>query len=333
MRPCSQPFDSLLIAVFAKLQVLKFSIECRKLDLTKKRYTLLHWHTECTQRVEVRCGVGTAAQPIPHCTGVHSMSKLSRTAAAIAIAATSGFSVADAQSPAGTTVQSRQTTQINEPIAQSAQPSAANSTASASSNKMHQGPTIKEAISSKLVKANDAEIELAKLAMQQSDNSDLKEFAEMIIKDHQDFNAKLTKHVGKHHAGKDQAKQGEADQSSPNASNGNDSRQTQAGRASDVSTQRVPMQLCKIGEIACENSLKMTKEALGKLEGQDFTMAYLGQQCVAHTTMLAELKAIETAGPEDLREVASKAAGKVQEHLEKAKQLAKKFEDDRKSKS
>ena len=72
----------------------------------------------------------------------------------------------------------------------------------------------------------------------------------------------------------------------------------------------------------------MTKEMLGKHQGQDFNMAFLRQQCVAHTMMLGELKAIESDGPTELRQFASQAAAKVEKHLEKAKLLAKKLQDD-----
>lgn len=72
---------------------------------------------------------------------------------------------------------------------------------------------------------------------------------------------------------------------------------------------------------------------LGEYQGQDFNMAFLGQQCVAHTMMLAELKAIESEGPQEMRSVAQEAKTKVEQHLEKVKQLAKKLEDDSRSAS
>lgn len=46
---------------------------------------------------------------------------------------------------------------------------------------------------------------------------------------------------------------------------------------------------------------------------------------------LAELKAIQSSGPKELQQIASDATSKVEKHLEKAKQLAKKLEDDRKN--
>ncbi len=102
-----------------------------------------------------------------------------------------------------------------------------------------------------------------------------------------------------------------------------------AGRGGSV----VPQQLCAIMEQACENNVQMTKKMLQEHQGQDFQMAYLGQQIVAHTAAMAELQAIESAGPPELKAVAQQATPKIQEHLEMAKKLAKKFEDDRGSSS
>ena len=91
----------------------------------------------------------------------------------------------------------------------------------------------------------------------------------------------------------------------------------------------VPGQLIQIMDQACENSLKMTKDMLQKYEGQDFSMAFLAQQCFAHTMLLAELQAIQSHGPEELKSLAAESATKAQSHLDKAKQLAKQLEDDR----
>ncbi len=164
--------------------------------------------------------------------------------------------------------------------------------------------TVEEAIIGKLMKANDAEIELAKMAKEKSDNQEIKKMAEMIMKDHKALNEQLTKVMK------------ENDTPTP-------------GQPEMV----VPQQICDVAEQACKNSLQMTKEMLGKTSGQDFSMAYLAQQIVAHTNMLAELKAIQSAGPEDLQSIAGKAAEKVKKHLEETKKLAKKLEDDRKNNS
>ncbi len=192
-----------------------------------------------------------------------------------------------------------------------------------------QGLTLKEAIVQKLHKANEAEIELAKMAMEKTDNEDVKQLTKTIVQDHQALNQKLQKMAGKHDESSKMQQNSQNAQGSQNATSGN--RQTGQTLTSSQSP-TVPKELTKISEQACENALEMTKEMLGKYEGQDFNMAFLGQQCVAHTMMLAELKAIESAGPQELQQIAQEASQKVEQHLEKCKQLAKKLEDDRKNK-
>jgi len=167
--------------------------------------------------------------------------------------------------------------------------------------------TVEQALVMKLKKANQGEIELAQLTLQKTDNEEVRQLAQMLIDDHQTLNQDLKKIEMKSNAS------------------------TSAGKSS--STAMVPHELCQIAEQACQNTLTMTKEMLDKYQGQDFNMAFLGQQCVAHTMMLGELKAIETHGPTELRQFANQAATKVEEHLEKAKQLAKKLQDDRKPRS
>ena len=169
------------------------------------------------------------------------------------------------------------------------------------------GVTVEQALVMKLEKANQAGIELAQLAQQKSDNQDVRQFAQTLIDDHQSLNQDLKKLGMK----------------------------SRSATAANHSTQMamVPRELCRIGELACQNTLTMTKEMLGKHQGQDFNMAFLGQQCIAHMMMLAELKAIETEGPTELRPFATSAATKVEKHLDKAKQLAKKLQDDSKPRS
>jgi predicted outer membrane protein len=241
---------------------------------------------------------------------------------AIAIAAITGLSVASAQqSTLG---------QLNQDQPASTENDRYEARLVTSDAHSEQGPTVKEALVQKLIKANEAEIELAKLAQQKTDNEELKQLAAMIVKDHQQLNQTLNKHAGKQSAGNEGSGKSTADQASQDRKRDQaTTTSAKSERASDTPT--VPKELCKVSEQACENALKMTKEMLSNYDGQDFNMAFLGQQCVAHTMMLAELKAIESTGPKELRDLASQAAKKVETHLEKAKQLAKKLEDDSKS--
>ncbi len=91
---------------------------------------------------------------------------------------------------------------------------------------------------------------------------------------------------------------------------------------------RVPQQLVAITDQACDNELQLTKEMLQKHKGEDFEMAYIGQQIVAHTCMLAHLQAIKSSGPQDLQQLVSEGEKVTKDHLDRAMKIAMELDDD-----
>ncbi len=162
-----------------------------------------------------------------------------------------------------------------------------------------QGTSLATALIQKCQKANQAEIELAQMAQQTTGNAQVKEYAQMLQTDHRQLSQDLEK-----------------------------LQQKVAGSQQGSMSVRVPDELTQLVSTACDNQLRMTKDMLGKCEKEHFPMAFLSQQIGAHTAMLAELRAIEQQGPQELRDFASQAATKVQTHLDKAKSLAKQIDDD-----
>ena len=231
------------------------------------------------------------------------------------------------------------------------------------------GMPLSQVVIHKLQKGNDAEIELGNLALQRAQMPEIQQFATMMVQDHQALNEKLLPMLSGNRGASDNPLSTEAttnrnaeaqvrdpalrdrpnrdqakrDQTNRDLAN-RDPNQQGAITTTDAGANRdrgqagrmdrnamVPMQLVKVMDQACDNSLQMTKEMLQQYQGQDFAMAYLGQQIVAHTTTLAELQAIESQGPQELKSIAQEAATKVKGHLEQAKQLANKLEDDRRT--
>jgi hypothetical protein len=91
----------------------------------------------------------------------------------------------------------------------------------------------------------------------------------------------------------------------------------------------VPAELCQILERANENTLTMLQEMLRAHEGQDFQMAFLGQQAVAQTILLAELNAMQSSAKfQDIKPIVQQAIAQTMRHLDRAKQLASQFEKD-----
>ncbi len=276
--------------------------------------------------------------------------KMKRFATVVAVVAVTGWNTASAQQ--GTRVQTGQAGQIGQgaqagqdaqglqgtqrvqrTLDQSGQSNRFNQSADASRSNSQQGPTVTQALVKKMQKANEAEIELAKLAQQKTDNDEVKQLTKTVIEDHQSLNQQLQK--------MNAGSSGNAGSRQQNSNNRSDRATSQAGQ-SGLSRQgdsmggqssHVPEQLCKITEQACQNSLEMTKEMLNSKQGQNFNMGFLSQQIVAHTMALAELKAIKSSGPEELNEVVTTAIDKTEQHLKRAKEIAKKLEDNEKSNS
>ena len=74
-------------------------------------------------------------------------------------------------------------------------------------------------------------------------------------------------------------------------------------------------------EIA-RRTLEMTKESLARQEGKQFDMGYLSHQMLTHMRMLAAVEvSADHAGPE-LKTVLTDARGKIEGHLNTARQLA-----------
>lgn len=160
------------------------------------------------------------------------------------------------------------------------------------------GPTLVSVLVEKMKSSQQDEIELAKMAKQKSDNQQVTEYADMLISDHQSFLQDIEKLEMKV----------QSDQSSNQA--------------------RVPQEMISLASAAEKKVMQATREMLQQPQGQDFAMAYLGVQIVCHTQEISHLQAIAEQGPQQLREVARKAAEKQQQHLNRAKEIAKQLEND-----
>jgi predicted outer membrane protein len=86
-----------------------------------------------------------------------------------------------------------------------------------------------------------------------------------------------------------------------------------------------------INHKACENHRQMAKQMLESYQGQDFDMAFLGMQIGQHAWLLSELKALDGVGSPEFQEIIVGARQNVEQHLQQAKALSKKFEDDRRA--
>jgi putative membrane protein len=176
-----------------------------------------------------------------------------------------------------------------------------------------------------LAAKNQAEVEMGKFAQQQSQNPEVKEFAQMLVQDHtklvQQLQALSGNQAGNNatsstllsEAGQDDAA---ASTTTTNAAN----RQIGGNSAVD--------QLLALDRKIVEKCTQSAKDALQQKQGAKFDKAYVGSQIHGHMQMLSTLEVLQQQGPEQIQQIAQQAHPKVKQHLDHAKQLMKQLEGD-----
>lgn len=260
-----------------------------------------------------------------------------------------------------------QPVQPGQPAGRPAQPGQAGQAHSAT---QAQGVSLNAFIAHKLKRGNEAEVELGQVAVDKAKDDSVKEFAQMMVKTHQQMIQKLAQFdegVGstggaRNPGSKERRGEGTEGQKSTKenseGSSGNDSAQgtanpNQAGQPvagqtpgqsgpnqpgnlqrgqahAGGMTGHVPHMLVALTDQTCDNELQLTRKMLDKHEGENFDMAYIGQQIVAHTCMLAHLQALKDTGPQELQQLVTQGEKATREHLDKAMKIAEDLGDEKK---
>ena len=182
-----------------------------------------------------------------------------------------------------------------------------------------------------LIIANKAEIAVTEQAMDKIQNPQIRELAQMIVKDHTQFVSKLKEHApqaanleldlqGGHarsdasatvRAGEDREANSPADPAHANA--------TAAQRSA---SETLADKALRVDKKYHEYKVQMLSEELSKHQGQDFEQAFLGAQVAGHMSMLAKLKALETeVQDQEVAQLIKQGQQTTKSHLEEAKQL------------
>jgi predicted outer membrane protein len=195
-----------------------------------------------------------------------------------------------------------------------------------------------------LLQKNKCEIEFAQLAQQQSQNPQVKEFAQMLEQDHQKIVQQLEQLAG------GQASQTSTrtdSQSQISASGQNDAQRqpsdttrlpgspgaTQTTRSQTQTeaygSQEMTGPIAQLAQIEKQIGERQKQAMLDELQqksGAEFDKCYVGSQVSSHMQSLAALEVISQQQQGKLAQVAQQAQPTVQQHLDHAKQLAKQLE-------
>jgi len=207
---------------------------------------------------------------------------------------------------------------------------------------------------------NKAEVELSQVALQRSENAEVKQFAQKMITDHQKLIDQLQPLA---------MMQGGANRGASSILGGNSESQGRSeateGRSSDTralpgsagASQTLPPsaadvarspasstteitatpnvvaagggdlhQLMQIDRQINERCLQMAKEELQQKSGADFDKCYVGNAIGMHAHAMAALEVIGKQTQGTLAQVAQQAQPTVQQHMEQAKQLMKQLD-------
>ena len=195
-------------------------------------------------------------------------------------------------------------------------------------------------LAAKMLLSNQAAIRIAEMATEQSDTPRVQELATTIVHDHKQLNAKLKKkfpavaHVALDEgpwAGMNKERRGSRGREAGASEVGADfkDRDTRDGSSAAQRFDGPAKQLMKVTRLAINNSLHTTRQMMGKYQGQDFDMAFLGYQISGHSWLISELQAVHAAGPKPLRSLAEEASEMMARHLRAAEELSRSLEDDR----
>jgi predicted outer membrane protein len=187
---------------------------------------------------------------------------------------------------------------------------------------------------------NQEEIEMAQWAADKTQNAKVKEFAQMLVQDHQQFAQKLQRFETRDASGAAQRTNASATQPAPAAQPNATGTQQNGQRIVQNEVQLpngrieyranygpnsggVDEQFYQIEREAVANCERMTKECLGRKQGGDFDKAFVGSQIGAHIATLAHLNAASQHVSGDFQQVLREGAQSVEKHKQRAEELEK----------
>ena len=194
-----------------------------------------------------------------------------------------------------------------------------------------------------LIADNQGEIALAEFAQERAQSEQVKEFAQKMVQDHQQFVQKLQRTAGQQGrqlgqaggaAGESQAERQPAQpgQAQPRsaqaetaqAESAQDERtagfrpgQSSGGKASDVA---------ELKQQLGQKHIASLREELGRYEGADFDKAFMHTAAMAHVEMVDTLEVFQQNASPQLRETLAQGLQTTKQHLQMAKQIRQELE-------
>jgi len=190
--------------------------------------------------------------------------------------------------------------------------------------------------------ANQKEVTIAKMAGEKAKSKDVKDFANMLVKDHSDFLQKLRKFApeasqegflndrGESTANSDRRTTANPPRDEKNriqpaggeARNANNQVQQTAG-VKNASETGQPLDMVQLHREIAEECIRSARQGMDKKEGAEFDECFVGFQIAAHASMKDKLTVFERHASGDLKQVIAQGRETTEKHLKHAEDLMK----------
>ncbi len=172
--------------------------------------------------------------------------------------------------------------------------------------------------------SNEEEIALANLAAAKSQNPQVKQFAETLVKDHNQYLAQLEKHGAQRVAFS-------LDREGRRADTANDQKPREPGAADPSTTHERRTAFTADGHLnfinvkrqMAEKCIENAHQAWSQKKGNEADMCFVGSQAVQHQQMLDALEVLRPYASPELQPVIDQGISTTRAHLEQADNLIK----------
>jgi predicted outer membrane protein len=194
-----------------------------------------------------------------------------------------------------------------------------------------QGGGLDQQIAVCLTLGNHEEVALGQFAQDRAQNPQVKQFAQMMVEEHQQAISKLQQ-AAPQVASLNLQLTSTQGQRTDAATGGTARTDATSGAASATATgnQRTSAsgaqgggqeQMVQLARDIKQECLNLTQAELGRKQGAEFDKCYIAQQLVAHTGMLAELRASQRHASGQLQPILKEGAQMTEHHLAQARQI------------
>jgi predicted outer membrane protein len=175
-----------------------------------------------------------------------------------------------------------------------------------------------------LILENQNEVAAARIAEKKGSNAEVKNFAQVMVKDHEQFTTDLDKFAGEHFRDRDTRAGAGAGRTAPAPRTTAPARSTEGKEGDHHAHAEKFMQ---IREEIADQCRASTQRELDSKQGKSFDECYMGMQIVAHMKMVDELTVLSRHVSSEFKPVLEKGLQTAQKHLDNAKQVMKDIND------